>query len=133
MKNIIVVIIISLFLSLSVQADPTNKIRDKMENQHQAEHKKDKAKKHHKKKIDITVKKKRKPKDKSVDWANTKRAPNIQEKKNAQKRNNSSGADKKLKEFHKWSNKTKDSIDSRIRKKDHNYQSLDPIFNERHQ
>ena len=46
MKNIIVVIIISLFLSLSVQADPTNKIRDKMENQHQAEHKKDKAKKH---------------------------------------------------------------------------------------
>ena len=138
MKNIIVIIVASVLCTLSVQANPAHKAKDKIANPHhgiknKVEHKKNKAQNPQKKKIDITVKENRKSNDKSTNWTD-KRKPRdfAKDKKNATR-----GTKKKHeiahKDFHKWSNKTKDSIESRMKKNDPKYQSADPFYNERHQ
>lgn len=139
MKNIVVVLLSSIVFILSAQANPaTYKANDKIANpphvvKNKVEKKKNRATKSQKKKIDITVKKDRKPRDNPVNWANKKKPRDVKDHKGANRRNPNKGHEKANKDFHKWSNKTKDSIESRLRKKDHNHQSVDPFFNERHQ
>ena len=131
MKNIIVVMLSSIVFILTAHAKPEHK------NLHQdiktkIEQKNDREKKSQKRKLDITVKKHRKSNDKSTNWTGKKKVRDFEKDKN----NVSKGAKKKHekanKDFHKWSNKTQDSIESRIKRKDPKYRPADPFYNERH-
>ena len=96
------------------------------------EQRNDREKKSQKKKLDITVKKHRKSNDKSTNWTGKKKPKDLTK----DKKNVSRGAKKKhekaSRDFHKWSNKTKDSIESKMKRNNPKYQSADPFYNERH-
>ena len=133
MKNTIIIIFSNLFFILSVLAtnpeyktdkkttDPQHCVKNKV-TQEEGE-----AKKSQKKQLDITVQKDDKFIDKSVNWGSKKQKMGNQKDSGNGKfltKNEKSSQD-----FHKWANKTQDSIDFKMKQKDPKYQSSNPFSN----
>lgn len=138
MKNVIVIIITSVLFALSVQANPSNKAKNTTLKQHHGyvaknkiESKKNKVQESQKKKIDITIKKRPGAKDKSTNWTGKKKARDFEKDKNNVRKSAKNKHEKASRDFHKWSNKTQDSIESGMKRKDPKYQPADPFYNER--
>lgn len=131
MKNTIIIIFSNLFFILSVLAsNPEYKTDRKTTDfqrcvKNQVTQKEDEAKNPHKKKFDITVKKDDKFIDKSVNWADKKQK--IDSEKNSGNKKLPTKNEKSSQDFHKWANKTQDSIDFKMKQKDPKYQSPDPF------
>lgn len=133
MKNTIIIIFSNLFFILSVlAANPEYKTDKKTTDsqrciKNQITQEEGEAKKIQKKQLDITVQKDDKFIDKSVNWDNKKQKMGSQKDSGNGKfltKNEKSSQD-----FHKWANKTQESINSRMTKKDPKYQSPDPFSN----
>jgi phenylalanyl-tRNA synthetase alpha subunit len=131
MKNTIIIIFSNLFFILSVlAANPEYKADKKTTDsqrciKNQITQEEGEAKKFQKKQLDITVQKDDKFIDKSVNWGN-------KEQKIGSKKDSGNGKfltknEKSSQDFHKWANKTQDSIDFKMKQKDPKYQSSNPF------
>lgn len=133
MKNTIIIIFSNLFFILSVLATNPEYKTDKKTTDSQryvknkVTQKEDEAKKPQKEKLDITVQKDNKFIDKSVNWAGKKQK--IDSEKDSNNKKLPTKNEKSLQDFHKWANKTKDSIGLKMKQKDPKYQSSDPFSN----
>ena len=115
-----VLILSSIIFILTAHAEPTNK------NPHHSiktktVQKQNSAKKSHKN-VDITVKEHRKSNDKFTDWDGKKNLAALAKDRKIISRGEKKKYEKATKDFHEWSNKTKDLIESKLKKDNSKYQ-----------